>query len=365
MANQQRRIALAVCAAVALASAGLYAVRGASRPAAPAGPQPVTVAAVAATRGPITIEFEGVGSLRANEAVTVTAKVPGIVREISFHETDEVRAGQPLLRLDDEEARANLAVAEAARRNAAQLLERAKALVASQAVSRSRVDELQAQLDSATAQVRAAEARLRDLTIVAPFAGKTGLRRVSPGALIAPGAEITTLDDVAVMRLDFALPDTLLGSVAPGQTVKAFASETAVAAPVTGTVRAVDTRLSAGSRQAMVSANLPNPDRLLRPGMFLRVRLELERRDDAVLIPEEALVTSSGSHFVYVVADNRATRRAVTIGATSGGRAEVQSGIAPGELVVTRGTIKLRDGLPVRLQPRADEPVAAKQKPTS
>ncbi|GIL38043.1 efflux RND transporter periplasmic adaptor subunit [Roseiterribacter gracilis] len=358
----RRQTVLPACIVVAVAGgAWLYASRGASAPTGPAAPQPITVAVVTATRGPINVEFEAVGSLRANEAVTVTAKVPGIVREISFNETDEIRAGQVLVRLDDEEARANLAVAEAARRNAVQLLERAKALVSTQAVSRSRVDELQAQLDSASAQVHATEARVRDLTMVAPFAGKTGLRRVSLGALIAPGTEITTLDDISVMRLEFAVPDSLLANVAPGQVVKAYLGDGSDARAVTGTVRAVDTRLSAGSRQAMVQASLPNESRNLRPGMFLRVRLELSRRDNVVLVPEEALVTSSGTQFVYVVQNGKAVRRPVTIGSTVDGLAEVRKGVEEGEQIVTRGTIKLRDGAPVKLEPaRTSNVVAAR-----
>jgi membrane fusion protein, multidrug efflux system len=361
----RRRTFLPVCIIVVVAGGTwLYAARGASTPTGPVAPQAITVAATAAVRGPINVEFEAVGSLRANEAVTVTAKVPGMVREILFNETEEVRAGQVLIRLDDAEARANLAVAQAAQRNAVQLLDRAKALVSTQAVARSRVDELQAQLDSANAQVHATEARLRDLTMVAPFAGKTGLRRVSLGALVAPGAEITTLDDISVMRLEFTVPDSLLATVAPGQVVKAYATDAPGAPPVTGTVRAVDTRLSVNSRQAMVQAFVPNNDRSLRPGMFLRVRLELARRDNVVLVPEESLVTASGSQFVYVVtgeADKalRAVRRPVVVGSTVNGFAELQKGIEPGEMVVTRGTIKLRDGAPVKLQqPQTSNTVA-------
>lgn len=362
MPIRHRRTVLTACIIAAVAGGSwFFATRSASRAAAPSAPPPITVAARQATRGPILVEFEGVGSLRANEAVTVTAKTPGIVREIAFNETDEVRAGQVLLRLDDEEARANLAVAQAAQRNAAQLLERAKALVSSQAVARSRVDELQAQLDSATAQVHAAEARLRDLTMVAPFAGKTGLRRVSLGALIAPGTEITTLDDISVMRLEFAVPDTMLQNVQPGQVVKAYLTDGNDARPVTGTVRAIDTRLSAGSRQAMVQASMPNSDRMLRPGMFLRVRLELARRENVVLVPEESLVTSSGTQFVYVVQNDKAVRRPVSIGSTVDGLAEVRSGLEAGERVVVRGTIKLRDGAPVKLEQTQTSVAAIKQ----
>ena len=133
-----------------------------------AAARPVDVVATRADRGDINVVFDAVGTLRANEAVTVTAKTAGLVKAIRFQEGQKLSTGDVLVELDDTEVRANLAVAEAAKRNAAQLLERSKALLPRQAIAQARVDELNLELQGAEASVRAAQARLQDLTIRAP-----------------------------------------------------------------------------------------------------------------------------------------------------------------------------------------------------
>ena len=156
---------------------------------------------------------DAVGTLRANEAVTINSKQTGNIRTIRFEDGQLVERGAVLVELDDAEARAQLAVAEADRRNAQQLLERSRALLTRQAVAEARVDELTAALDRADAATRAAKARLQDLVVTAPFAGQTGLRRVSPGALVSNGTAITTLDDIRTVKLDFRVPEAALGSL--------------------------------------------------------------------------------------------------------------------------------------------------------
>ncbi|WP_147040470.1 efflux RND transporter periplasmic adaptor subunit [Skermanella aerolata] len=311
--------------------------------------KPVNVIAAAVVTGPISTMVDAVGTLRANEAVTINSKQTGNIKTIRFDDGQIVERGAVLVELDDAEARAQLAVAEADRRNAQQLLERSRALLTRQAVAEARVDELTAARDRADAAARAARARLQDLVVTAPFAGQTGLRRVSPGALVSNGTAITTLDDIRTVKLDFRVPEAALGSLRQGLGVSAkspaYPTET-----FTGIVSAIDTRVDPVTRAVEVVAVLPNADLRLKPGMFMNVGLTLSTKGDAVLIAEEALVPLGERQFVFVVADGRAQRRAITIGLRQAGMVQVRDGVKPGEIVVVRGTQRVRDGLPVKAE---------------
>jgi membrane fusion protein (multidrug efflux system) len=331
---------------------GVPALRGGngSQAAAPdRAVKPINVVASPVITGPIATMIDAVGTLRANEAVTINSKQTGNIRTIRFEDGQLVERGAVLVELDDAEARAQLAVAEADRRNAQQLLERSRALLTRQAVPEARVDELTAALDRAEASMRAARARLQDLVVTAPFAGQTGLRRVSPGALVSNGTAITTLDDIRTVKLDFRVPEAALGGLRPGLTVSAK-SPAYPAETFTGTVSAIDTRVDPVTRAVEVVAVLPNSDLRLKPGMFMNVGLTLSTRADAVLIAEEALVPLGERQFIFVVADGRAQRRAITIGLRQNGMVQVLDGVKPGELVVVRGTQRVRDGAPVKAE---------------
>ncbi len=346
---------IAIVAALGLGGVGLWYVTsgdaGGSAAQQQAGGQvrPVAVVGAQAKRGDVAITFDAVGTLRANEAVTITSKLAGIVRSIGFTEGQPVEAGQTLLELDDTEARAELAVAESQRRTVVQELERATQLLGRQAVAQARVDDLKIQLQGAEARANAARSRLQDLTIRAPFAGVTGLRQVSPGALVRPADEVTTLDDVRVMKLEFRMPETALGSLRPGSTVEAV-STAFKGERFRGEVDVIDARVDPVTRTVAVVANLPNPDLRLRPGMFMTVQLTLDRRDNVVMIPEEALIPVGDRQFAFMVVDGKAQRRQVRIGARQGGWVEVADGVKEGDVVITRGIQKVRDGQPVKAE---------------
>lgn len=309
----------------------------------------VNVVAAHVTRGDIAVTFDAVGTLRANEAVTLTAKTAGLVRSINFSEGQLVQEGAVLVELDDREVRANLAVADAARRNTAQLLDRARTLLLRQNVSQARVDELALQLAGNEAEVRAVQARLQDLVIRAPFTGYTGLRQVSPGALVRPADIVTTLDDTRFVKLEFTVPEASLRNLRQGMEIAALSSvypdQTFV-----GTVTAIDTRVDAVTRTVAAVARIENIDGRLRPGMFMTVQLTLDNRANVVLVPEEALVPVGDRQFVFLVISGRVERRPVRIGARSRGVVEVADGLQGGELVITRGIQKVRDGVSVEAE---------------
>jgi membrane fusion protein, multidrug efflux system len=309
------------------------------------GPTAVTLAPVRSER--LSQKLEALGTARANESVDVSSKSSNIVTAVRFRDGELVRRGQVLVQLDDAQARADVAAAEAAVTESQSQFDRSRELLATQALSKSSYDQLEATLKANRARLGAANARLEDTVIRAPFSGRVGLRRVSVGTLISPGDVITTLDDTSVIKLDFAVPENLLATLREGLSVRA----TAPAFPgrsFTGTVASIDSRVDVNTRAVTVRALLANEDGALKPGMFLNVTLAKDERD-ALVIPEEALTPEAERQFVYVVADGKAEKREVRIGGRRPGSVEVVAGLAPGDQVIVEGTQKVRDGSPVRV----------------
>jgi membrane fusion protein (multidrug efflux system) len=308
------------------------------------GPTPVVTAAVRATV--LTRALSAVGTAQANEAVNITSKTSNIVSRVHFTDGQPVQMGEILVELDSAQARADLAVAQAAVTESTSQYQRSKELLNTQAVSKSQFDQLVATKQANEARLSAARARLEDTVIRAPFSGRVGLRKVSVGSLISPGALITTLDDTSIIKLDFSVPENVVASLRDGLTVKAK-SNAYPGRVFTGRVSSVDSRIDPTSRSVAVRALVPNSDGALRPGLFMTVDLESESRT-ALVIPEEALVPEKSSQYVFIVRDGVASKREVTIGARQPGSVEVLAGLAAGDRVIVEGTIKARDGGPVR-----------------
>jgi membrane fusion protein, multidrug efflux system len=321
---------------------------------------------------------EAVGTVRAFESITVTAKIAGIITQIGFEEGQKVKAGDMIVQFDAAERRAEIeqAMAEANRavalRNEIAIkLERAQALSRTGAGTGAQVEDLTAQVKSlegsiasAQAQRKAAEARSEELTIRAPFAGRVGTRSVSLGAYVPPGTRITSLDDLSRVRLDFAVPENLLGRLKPGQVVNATAA--AYQGRVfKGTVATLDTRVDQTTRTIRLTAEFDNPDEALKPGMFLSAALEVRTKDDAVLVPEEALVSEGLRQIVYPVKDNKIERRVIRIGQRQGGQVEVLEGLQAGETIVVMGVQRVRAGAEVVARPRGSGPPAQQPVPAA
>lgn len=183
----------------------------------------------------------------------------------------------------------------------------------------------------------------------APFDGVVGLRNISLGALVQPGDVITTLDDDARLKLDFAVPSVFLGTLAPGVEVEARTR----AFPdrlFRGTISSLDSRVDPVTRSVQVRALIDNADRLLRPGQLMTVEL-LRNPREALMVPESALLHRGDEHFVFVVSGEPPVvdKRPVEIGARRPGEAEVLAGLTRGEQVVTHGLQKVKPGAPVSI----------------
>ncbi len=287
-------------------------------------------------------EVDALGTVRANESVEVTSRVTSIVSRIAFREGQRVEKDALLVELENEEIRAELAVAEASLRESRSQYERARQLASTQAISASSLEELLAAMQVDEAEVQAARARLDNTLIRAPFAGRVGLRRISPGSLVNPGMVITTLDDLDTVKLEFSVPETFLSIL--GEAMPVVATSAALRGrQFNGKVDTIDTRLDPVSRSILVRAELANEDGVLKPGMFLTVALRMVR-DDVLMAPEESIVPERGRQFVFVVEDDRATKREVALGRRVPGSVEIVSGLDAGERIITEGMQKIREG---------------------
>lgn len=292
-------------------------------------------------------EIEALGTARANESVEIKPRLASIVTEIAFEEGQYVDRGDLLVELESSEIRANLAVAEAALTESRSIYERSRSLAATQAISESNLEQLRAAMQVDEATVEAAKARLENTIIRAPFSGNLGLRRVSPGGFVDTNTVITTLDDTETIKLDFTIPELFLAVVSEDMEI---ASRSLVYPDRTfrGVVESIDTRLDPVSRSVTVRAVLPNAEGLLKPGMFLTVDL---KRDlgEVVIAPEEAIVPEGDRQYLFVVEGGVAKRREVVLGRRMPGAVVIVEGASAGELVISEGTQKVRDGVPVEV----------------
>nr|WP_282452820.1 efflux RND transporter periplasmic adaptor subunit [Lysobacter sp. CAU 1642] len=314
------------------------------------GPAPVKVVTESVVRGPWIDTLEALGTARANESVTLTAKVTETVVRVNFEDGQRVEEGQLLVDLSGRAEVAALEEAQAAYTEALKQYERQADLVEQGTLSRSTLDSLVATRDAARARMEAIRARLADRVIAAPFAGVLGFRLVSQGTLVTPGTAIATLDDIDPIKLDFSVPETAMASVAEGQTIRAR-SAAFPEREFSGEVQVVGSRVDAVTRSVTVRAEIANPDGALRPGMLLTVKLELPQRE-TIAIPEIALIQVGTSQSVFTVdAEGRARQTEVRAGARKAGRVEIIEGLQQGDRLVTEGIVKLRPGTPVVEQP--------------
>jgi membrane fusion protein, multidrug efflux system len=320
--------------------------------------------------GVITEISEAVGTTRAFESVMITARISGNVEAVSFSEGATVKAGDELVRLDSAERKADLEGAKAsitqeeAKRNELRTkLDRAVQLRKSGAGTEALVDDLTAQVktsdsavQNALAKERAAQARLNDVIVRAPFAGRVGIRQLSVGSFLDTRTPITTLDDISKVRLDFQVPENLLARIKTDAAIKtssvAFGDR-----KFDGRVAVIDTRIDPLTRSVKLTAIVDNPDLSLRPGMFMNAWLEVAKRENALLIPEEAIVGEGPLQIAFAVKDNKIERRIVKIGQREKGKVEIMEGLKLDEQVVVRGLQRVRGGMTVTARPLGSVPI--------
>jgi len=338
-------VALFIAAAV---GAGHWYLNLRPQPAAgPAGGgQGIPVEAAPVRIEAVADEVSAVGTLRSNESVIVRPEIAGRISAIGFDEGEPVEAGQVLVSLDDSTHQAELADARAALKLAESNFRRLDELFDRGSTSARERDEALARLESTRAALQLSQARLDKTDVAAPFSGILGLRRVSPGDYVTPGQDLVNLEDIDPIKVDFRIPERFLASLSTGQHIRVRV-DAFPGGVFDGEVYAIDPQIDPAGRSIAIRARIANPDRILRPGLFARVRLIVEERSDAMVVPEQAIVPRGERRYVFRVVDGKATLTEVRLGQRRAGDVEVLEGLGAGDVVVTAGQLKIRDGVPV------------------
>lgn len=308
---------------------------------------PIAVSTAVAHTQPWSPEVNVVGSLEAVAGTEITAQIAGNVTEIAFRSGAHVRKGQLLVRLDDSSQRAQLHADQARLTLAQNTLARTRKLYAAHAASQSDLQTAEAAAAAAQAVVEGDQATLSKLHISAPFAGVAGIRAVSLGQYVSPGTAIVDVQSYAPLLLDFSLPQSSVSEIAPGQKV-VFAVNAYPGKSFEGRVTAIGSQVDPVTRNIALQATLANAHDLLRPGMYGSVQLAVGHELHGVVVPDTAVSYNTFGDYVYVVEPKNGQsvvqQRVVQVEDQRGGLALIASGLKAGEVVVTAGQEKLRDG---------------------
>lgn len=319
--------------------AGKGATPGAGAGAAKAPPAVVELAPV---RSEVAVEAaQAVGSLRAQQTTLLRPEVQGRITALAVRDGQRVRKGEVLVQLDDAVVRAQLQQAQAQAATAQSQVRRQEELRAQGFVSPSVVEQAQMAAQVAQAQVALAQAQVQRYQVRAPFTGVAGIRLVSLGDYVKEGADLIGLEDTSRFYADFRVAEQLAGRLQVGQPVQ-VSVDALPGKALNAVVEAVDTQADANGRSLLVRARLTEGRPALRSGLFVRVALELGRREGALWVPEEALVPQGGKLFVYRVVGAEALRMPVKVGARKPGFVELLEGVQAGDRVVSAGQQRLR-----------------------
>ena len=327
-------------------------------------PPPVATVAVTEAKKEEWVErIQAVGTFRAVQGIELAPQIGGVIRAFHFDSGQEVANGTLLVELDDSVEQADLKSNLATLKNADMALDRQRQLITGGSTSRSTLDAAEAARDQASAAVERTRALIAQKALVAPFAGRIGLRRADIGQYVSPGTGIASLQQLDPIYVDFPVPEQAIAELATGQVV-----EVSVDAwpdqPFMGKVISLDARVSAETRNLVVRAEVKNADKRLKPGMFANVAVLVGKAQSLVTLPRTGVTYSLYGDSVYVVKPAPAAagsaqaapadqmiveRRSVKLGDARGARVSILSGLEPGEQVVSEGQSKLMAGARVRV----------------
>lgn len=321
----------------------------AQKPAAAAaaqGPLPVSEAVAIPDRLENTISVTG--SVLANETVQLSPELPGMITRITFEEGQMVKKGQPLVYLNDEELRAQLERLNYTRKLLEESENRQRRLLEREAISQAEYDIALNEMRTNLADVKVVQAQLAKSVIRAPFNGMVGLRQVSEGSYVSPADQIATLVNLDPVKIEFSVPERYANEVGVGDRIN-FSRNEEAGSSKSAEVYAVEPRIDTETRTLRMRALSENKNRLLLPGMFVRIRLVLDVRENAIMIPAQAMIPEMDGYKVFVVEDGTAVEKRILTGMRTENRVEVTEGLNPGDSVLTTGILQVKAGAPVRV----------------
>jgi multidrug efflux system membrane fusion protein len=300
----------------------------------------------------------GIGSVSAVHQVTINPEVGGRVTKIFFEPGATVKAGDPLVQLNDAPEHGDLASYEAQARLNEIEVQRSNQLAQRQFASREIVDQRQSQLEQARAMIIKTEALIAQKLIRAPFSGQLGMRQIEVGQYLTPGARIATLTDLSTLYVNFTLPSQMRAQISVGQrvnvTADAFPDRT-----FNAEITTLEPQISADTRTMTIQATMPNPDDALLPGMFVNAAVVLPPQPDMMVLPETAVDYTLYGDSVYVIREDgkdakgdpvlKAMRTPIKTGVRWGNKVTILDGLKPGDRVVAAGQVKVQNGAQVAI----------------
>lgn len=291
-------------------------------------------------------QITATGSLISVPGIVVKSEIAGRITKILFNSGEVVTAGTPLIEINPELIKPQLAQAQAQAQFTKLQFERATKLYKTNDVSKDHLDQAQANYNTTQAQVELVQAQLRRANIVAPFAGKLGLSQVHLGDYVNAGQNIVNLQTVDPLRVDFSISEAYISKVAVGQAVllhtDAYPQKT-----FTGKIEAIESLINSNNRTLNIRAIVPNKSGELIPGAFVEVTIQLGLQQQIIAIPQTSIVYAPEANYVFKAVNGKAVKEKVILGERDSNNIIVKSGIKDGDVIITAGQLKLHEGSPI------------------
>lgn len=323
---------------------------------------PATVTAMQVERETWLLQRSAVGTLRAIQGVNISVEAPGIVKKIHFKSGDSVNKGQLLLELDSDEEKAQLKALRASRKLAEINYKRDQEQLDIHAISQSQLDASRAELDNRKAQETKQLAMIAKKQIRAPFAGQLGISRVNLGQYLNAGEQVMALQNTRTLYVDFNLPQKYVGEIAVGQEMNVYLKKIK-GAPFAGKISSMDVIVDGNTRNVLIEGVIDNVGGSLMPGMFVHIKVNAGEAQSLLTVPQTSVSYNAYGTTIFIAnkapsdqsnksaSDGKpqliAQQRFVTTGATRGDQVAVMKGLAEGDMVVTSGQLKLKNGTPL------------------
>ena len=292
-------------------------------------------------------DLEVTGVIEANESVVLKSEVSGLVTGIYFTEGTNVSKGSVLVKVNDRDIQAQLQDALTKQKLSGTNENRAKQLLEKGAISQEEYDTSLADLKSLQAQSQLIRAQLAKTTIRAPFSGRVGLRSISAGTYLTPATVIANLVSTNPIKITFSVPEKYAGQIKMGSAIN-FTTD-GVSKQHTGKVYAIEPGINAATRTLQIRALAPNADNKLLPGAFAKIKLALNTQQDAILIPNQAIIPVLKGKIVYIQKNGKAQEVKVEAGTRTDENIVITSGLKVGDTVLTTGSMALKKYAPVKV----------------
>lgn len=303
--------------------------------------------------GPLSEYITVSGSTVPSDEVIISPEVPGIITEIAFREGAMVNKGDLLVSLDDSELAAQLHRLEVAADLNRRIAERLEGLYARKGVSLQEYEIAVAEYDKSKADIELVRTQLAKREIRAPFRGRLGLKQVSRGAFVSPGAAIVSLVRTDPLKVEFSVPEKYSTAIGPGTPVAIEVGY--LDAPLPGKVEAADPVIDPDTRSWTLRAVTSNPEGAVLPGAFAQVKVRLKEFESTAIIPTEAIIPELGGKKVYVYRNGEARAVSVSTGIRQESMIQITEGLHEGDTVITTGILQIREGSPVTITELAQE----------